>query len=80
VANVYVFDGASGSLRTFGIMNILVSLNENVVYKNRSDGLLTLPVFGVMIGQSLHERNGMGCAVSAMLDAAEEHDNGVFRS
>ena len=61
-------------------MNILVLLNENVVYKNRSEGLLTLPVFGAMIGQILHERNGMGCAVSAMMDAAEEHDHGAFRS
>ena len=33
---------------------------------------LTLPVFGAMIGQILHERNGMGCAVGAMADAAEE--------
>ena len=53
---------------------------KNVVYKNRFASLLTLPVFGAMIGQILHERNGMGCAVSAMMDAAEEHDNGAFRS
>jgi hypothetical protein len=42
--------------------------------------LLTWALFGAMIGLILHERNGMGCAVSAMMDAAEEHDNGAFRS
>jgi hypothetical protein len=62
------------------MMKTLILLNENDVYKNRIASLLTLPVFGAMIGQILHERNGMGCAVSAMMDAAEEHDNGAFRS
>ena len=42
--------------------------------------LLTLPVFGAMIGQILQACNGTSCAVSAMADAAEEHDNGAFRS
>jgi hypothetical protein len=42
--------------------------------------LLTWALFGAMIGLILDERNGMGCAVSTMMDAAEEHDNGAFRS
>jgi hypothetical protein len=61
-------------------MNALILLNENDVYKSRVASLLTLPVFGAMIGQILHGHNGMGCAVSAMADAAKEHDNGAFRS
>ena len=66
----------NGPLKTYENINSLILLDENSAYKIGIASLLTLPVFGAMIGQILHGHNGMGCAVSAMTDAVEEHDNG----
>ena len=41
---------------------------------------LTLPVFGAMIGQILHGRNGMAAPLALWRTQQRKHDNGTVRS